>query len=58
MEKDIEKLEKEKAVLEEDLGDATLDYEEILKKSTRLGEVNQSIDEKSFRWMELDDLKG
>lgn len=57
LEKEIEKLEKEKAMLEEELGDTSMDYEEILKKSTRLGEVNQSIDEKSFRWIELDDLK-
>ena len=58
LENEIEKLEKEKAGLETELSDPGMEYEEILKKSTRLGEVNQSIDEKSFRWMELDDLKG
>jgi len=58
LEKDINKLEKQKVVLETELSDPSMNFEEILKKSTRLGEVNQSIDDKSFRWMELDDLKG
>ncbi|MBL4754898.1 MAG: ABC-F family ATP-binding cassette domain-containing protein [Flavobacteriales bacterium] len=53
----IEQLEKEKNALEAVLSDATLGYEEVLKNSTRLGDVIKSIDDKSYRWMELDELK-
>ncbi len=52
---DIESLEKEKVDLEEKLGSGEADYEELEKMSTRVGELIELIDNKTMRWMELDE---
>ena len=57
LEKEIDKLEKEKTNIEDQLMDSSLDYDVMLEKSNRLGEVMKLIDEKSFRWMELDEIE-
>jgi len=56
IEKEITTLEKEKEILEESLLSPTLSVEDIIENSKRLAEVTNLIDEKSFRWMELDEL--
>ena len=56
MEKEIATLEKEKEELEESLLSPTISVEDIIENSKRLSEVTNQIDEKSFRWMELDEL--
>lgn len=56
LEKEIEKLEKEKAEIENALMDSKMDYDLMISKSNRLGDVMNLIDEKSFRWMELDEI--
>ncbi len=54
LEKDIETHEKEKAELEKTLGTES-DYEKISEMSTRIGVLIDMIDEKTLRWMELDE---
>jgi len=57
LEKEVSELEKEKAELDAALKDpANSDYEKIMELSERLGKVVELIDEKSLRWMELDEL--
>jgi len=56
LEKEITTLEKEKEELEESLLSPTISVEDIIENSKRLSEVTNQIDEKSFRWMELDEL--
>ena len=56
LEKEIVKLEKEKAEIENALMDSKMDYDLMISKSNRLGDVMNLIDEKSFRWMELDEI--
>ncbi len=53
LEKEIEKLEAEKILLESSLNSADTDYQELEKISVRIGEVMQLIDAKSQRWLEL-----
>jgi len=56
LELEIDKLEKEKKQLEIELSDPGLEYDEMMKKSSRVGELIELIDEKSFRWLELDEF--
>jgi len=56
LEIEIEKLEKEKNALETALEDTDMPYEKMMVKSDKLGKTIELIDEKSFRWMELDEL--
>ena len=58
LELEIEQLEKEKKQLEVELADPELEYDYMMKKSSRMGELIELIDEKSFRWLELDELGG
>lgn len=55
LENEIEYLEKEKATIEERIGSGETGYEELEKLSVRIGEVIESMDEKTMRWMELDE---
>ena len=57
LEKDIAALEAEKAQIEEQLCSGTLSVEELTRKSKRLPEVNDLIDEKTFRWLELSEIE-
>lgn len=56
LEKEIEQLEKEKEDLEKSLLNPNLEVDKIVENSKRLSEVVSMIDEKSFRWIELDEL--
>ncbi len=53
---DIDALEREKSRLEAELNSGIEDYQKIEELSQRLGEVMNLIDEKTLRWMELDEF--
>lgn len=57
LEKEIAGLETEKAQIEEMLCSGTLSVEELTEKSKRLPEVNDLIDEKTMRWLELSEIE-
>ena len=56
LEKEIPELEKEKSELEAALNDSSTDYEKLQELTERLGKVMTLIDEKTERWMELDEF--
>ena len=56
LEKEIEQLENEKEEIEQSLLNPNIEVNKIIENSKRLSEVVSMIDEKSFRWMELDEL--
>lgn len=56
LEKDIEKLENEKKQIEDALCGGTLSVDEITKMSIRLPLLNDELDEKSMRWLELSEF--
>jgi ATP-binding cassette subfamily F protein uup len=56
LEKEIEALEAEKAAIEAALCSGTLSVEELTEKSKRLPLLNEELDEKSMRWLELSEL--
>ena len=56
LEKDIEALEAEKKQIEEALCGGTTSVDEITKLSKRLPQLNDELDEKSFRWLELSEI--
>jgi ATP-binding cassette subfamily F protein uup len=56
LEKEIELLEAEQAALDQSLNQGGHDYDELQRMTERLGTVLHLIDEKTQRWMELDDL--
>lgn len=55
LEKEIPKLEKEKENLTELISNPNLNFEEIQKISTQLEAVIQKIEEKEFRWLEINE---
>ncbi len=56
LEQQIEELEQEKKTLEDSLSQPDSDFQEIERISKRLAEINGMLDEKSFRWLELDEI--
>jgi len=56
LEKEIESLEAEKQTLETALNSGDSDYEKLQKTAERIGQLIEIIDEKTFRWMDLDEL--
>lgn len=58
IEKDLEKLETEKAALEAELCTGTLVGEVLVQKSKRIAEIIDLIDEKTLRWLELSEIEG
>ena len=56
LEKEIETLEAEKKQLETDLLVEGISFQQINELSEKLGIAMNSIDEKSIRWMELDEM--
>ena len=53
LEQEVAALEAEKKQLEEELCSGTLSVEELTIKSKRLPVLNEELDEKSMRWLEL-----
>jgi len=56
LEKEIEKLEKEKSAIEVLLSTGDLSGVEIEQHSIRFSELSNLIEEKTFRWMELSEI--
>ena len=57
LEKDIAALEEEKKQIEEALCGGTTSVDEITAMSKRLPQLNDELDEKSFRWLELSEIE-
>ena len=58
LEKDIAALEEEKKQIEEALCSGALSVDELTEKSKRLPELNDELDEKTMRWLELSEIEG
>ena len=58
LEKDIAALEEEKKRIEESLCGGTTSVDEITTMSKRLPLLNDELDEKSMRWLELSEIEG
>ena len=56
LEKEIPALETEKTDIENQLASGTLSSDEIIKASQRHAEINDLIDEKTMRWLELSEI--
>ena len=57
LEKDIAALEEEKKQIEEALCGGTTSVDEITAMSKRLPQLNEELDEKSMRWLELSEVE-
>ena len=57
LEKEIAELETEKKSVEDALCSGTLSVDELTRLSKRLPELNDEIDEKSMRWLELSEIE-
>ena len=58
LEKDIPKLEKEKAEIENKLSSGEItDSDEIIKLSERFSDLTKLLDEKEMRWLELSEIE-
>ena len=58
LETEIATLEEEKKTIEEALCSGTLSVDELTEKSKRLPLLNDELDEKSMRWLELSEIQG
>ena len=58
LETEIATLEDEKKSIEEALCSGTLSVDELTEKSKRLPLLNDELDEKSMRWLELSEIEG
>ena len=58
IEKELAGLEQEKADIEEALCSGALSADELTDKSKRIAVVNDLIDEKTMRWLELSEIEG
>ena len=55
--KDIEALEAEKKLIEDALSSGAITVDEITEKSKRLPVLNEELDKKSMRWLELSEIE-
>lgn len=58
LEVEIASLEEEKKMIEAALCSGALDVDELVEKSKRLPALNDELDEKSMRWLELSEIEG
>ena len=58
LEKEIAALEEEKKQIEEALCSGTLSVDELTEKPKRLPLLNDELDEKTMRWLELSEIEG
>ena len=56
LDKEIEKLEEQKQILEKEISSGKLLNEELVDKSNKLGTIIKEIDKKSDRWLELSEF--
>lgn len=57
LEKDIVALEAEKKLIEEELCSGKLSVDELTVKSKRFSQLNDELDKKSMRWLELSEIE-
>jgi ATP-binding cassette subfamily F protein uup len=53
---EIEKLEKEKVEVENQINSGLIIHSELIAKSNRIGQIISLLDSKSERWLELMDI--
>lgn len=58
LEKEIASLEEEKKAIEDSLCSGELSVDELTEKSKRLPLLNDELDEKTMRWLELSEIEG
>lgn len=58
LEKDIEALTNEKEQIEQQLSSGTISVEKITELSKKLPVLNDELDEKEMRWLELSEIEG
>lgn len=56
LQKELQELEKEKNVLSEKINSVNLPYEDLLKISGRIAEINSLLEEKEMRWLQLSEI--
>jgi ATP-binding cassette subfamily F protein uup len=56
LEKEIASLNKEKSSITERISTGNMVFEELQKLSHRIGEINQDLDQKEMRWLELSEI--
>jgi ATP-binding cassette subfamily F protein uup len=56
LEKEMPQLEKEKEKITEAMGSGNLSFDELNKHSKRIAEIDQLLEEKEMRWLELSEL--
>ena len=57
LEKEIAALTKEKEAVTAKLNNSNTVFEDLQQLSLRIGEVTRLLDEKEFRWLELNEIK-
>lgn len=57
LEKDIARLESRKNTIFTSLNDPSIDADQMTKLSEELGSVQEQLDEKEMRWLELEDIR-
>jgi ATP-binding cassette subfamily F protein uup len=57
IEKEIEVLEKEKQELTQNLSTENVDHSKLIEWSTRIQKIEENLELKTFRWMELSELE-
>ena len=55
IEKDIPQLKEKIQVIEESLNQQTTDFEKITELSEELGALKEELDQKEWRWLELNE---
>ncbi len=58
LETDISRLEEQKKAIEDALCSGTLSVEQLTEQSKLLPKVNEELDAKTMRWLELSELEG
>ncbi|MBI2283160.1 MAG: ABC-F family ATP-binding cassette domain-containing protein [Bacteroidetes bacterium] len=58
LEKELPELEAEKKQITEQMGAGNLSFEDLNKQSARILEIDQLLQEKELRWLELSEMEG
>jgi ATP-binding cassette subfamily F protein uup len=56
LQREIATLEAEKHKLSDEINTASLPYDDLMKKSQRIAEINEQLDQKEMRWLELSEI--
>ena len=56
LQNEIKALEGEKKVLSEQINSPSLPYDELMRISSRIAEINEQLDAKEMRWLELSEI--